>query len=102
MSNLLTAMQSGSQAKLGSQQYPECPSSDWSSNANSITSSMSNNGQMASVCVCLFAHTCHTTAGVLRERGHIQTLNSQYTLFNNVVGSLLITPNHWKNSLLVV
>ncbi|XP_053084315.1 putative E3 ubiquitin-protein ligase UNKL isoform X4 [Pangasianodon hypophthalmus] len=48
MSTLLTAMQSGSQAKLGSQQYPECPGSDWSSNTNSTTSSTSNNGQMAS------------------------------------------------------
>ncbi|XP_058233456.1 putative E3 ubiquitin-protein ligase UNKL isoform X2 [Hemibagrus wyckioides] len=48
MSTLLTAMQSGSQAKLGSQQYPECTSSDWSSNSNSITSSTSNNGQTAS------------------------------------------------------
>lgn len=70
MSTLLTAMQSGSQAKLGSQQYPECTSSDWSSNSNSITSSTSNNGQTASVCVCLVTHTCHTTTGVLRERGH--------------------------------
>ncbi|KAM9493826.1 putative E3 ubiquitin-protein ligase UNKL isoform 2-T2 [Clarias gariepinus] len=48
MSTLLTAMQSSSQVKLGSQQYPECPGSDWSSTANSITSSTSNNGQTAS------------------------------------------------------
>uniref|UniRef100_A0A8C1MVX0 Unk like zinc finger n=1 Tax=Cyprinus carpio TaxID=7962 RepID=A0A8C1MVX0_CYPCA len=45
MSTLLTAMQSGSQSKLGSLQYPECPVSEWSSNMNSITSSASNNGQ---------------------------------------------------------
>ncbi|XP_043089948.1 putative E3 ubiquitin-protein ligase UNKL isoform X3 [Puntigrus tetrazona] len=45
MSTLLTAMQSGSQSKLGSPQYPECPVSEWSSNTNSITSSGSNNGQ---------------------------------------------------------
>ncbi|XP_073694655.1 putative E3 ubiquitin-protein ligase UNKL isoform X2 [Garra rufa] len=45
MSTLLTAMQSGSQSKLGSPQYPECPVSEWSSNTNSITSSASNNGQ---------------------------------------------------------
>ncbi|XP_058624574.1 putative E3 ubiquitin-protein ligase UNKL isoform X2 [Onychostoma macrolepis] len=45
MSTLLTAMQSGSQSKLGSPQYPECPVSEWSSNTNSITSSSSNNCQ---------------------------------------------------------
>ncbi|XP_026989857.2 putative E3 ubiquitin-protein ligase UNKL isoform X2 [Tachysurus fulvidraco] len=47
MNTLLTAMQSGSQAKLGSQ-YPECTSSDWSTNTSSNTSSTSNNGQTAS------------------------------------------------------
>ncbi|XP_066529922.1 putative E3 ubiquitin-protein ligase UNKL isoform X4 [Hoplias malabaricus] len=47
MSTLLTAMQSSSQAKLGSQQYPECPVSEWSSTTNSITSSANNNGQTA-------------------------------------------------------
>uniref|UniRef100_A0A8C2CJ00 Unk like zinc finger n=1 Tax=Cyprinus carpio TaxID=7962 RepID=A0A8C2CJ00_CYPCA len=45
MSTLLTAMQSGSQSKLGSPQYPECPVSEWSGNTISITSSGSNNGQ---------------------------------------------------------
>uniref|UniRef100_A0A8C1FC02 Unk like zinc finger n=1 Tax=Cyprinus carpio carpio TaxID=630221 RepID=A0A8C1FC02_CYPCA len=45
MSTLLTAMQSGSQSKLGSPQYPECPVSEWSGNAISISSSGSNNGQ---------------------------------------------------------
>ncbi|XP_057202001.1 putative E3 ubiquitin-protein ligase UNKL isoform X3 [Triplophysa rosa] len=45
MSTLLSAMQASSQCKLGSQQYPECPVTDWSSNMNSITSSASNNGQ---------------------------------------------------------
>uniref|UniRef100_A0A8C1MRY2 Unk like zinc finger n=1 Tax=Cyprinus carpio TaxID=7962 RepID=A0A8C1MRY2_CYPCA len=49
MSTLLTAMQSGSQSKLGSLQYPECPVSEWSSNMNSITSSASNNGQTGNV-----------------------------------------------------
>ncbi|XP_066529920.1 putative E3 ubiquitin-protein ligase UNKL isoform X2 [Hoplias malabaricus] len=49
MSTLLTAMQSSSQAKLGSQQYPECPVSEWSSTTNSITSSANNNGQTANV-----------------------------------------------------
>ncbi|KAI2666072.1 hypothetical protein H4Q32_009841 [Labeo rohita] len=49
MSTLLTAMQSGSQSKLGSPQYPECPVSEWSGNTNSITSSASNNGQTGNV-----------------------------------------------------
>uniref|UniRef100_A0A8C1XXN5 Putative E3 ubiquitin-protein ligase UNKL n=1 Tax=Cyprinus carpio TaxID=7962 RepID=A0A8C1XXN5_CYPCA len=53
MSTLLTAMQSGSQSKLGSLQYPECPVSEWSSNMNSITSSASNNGQTGNVCICI-------------------------------------------------
>ncbi|XP_016087066.1 putative E3 ubiquitin-protein ligase UNKL isoform X2 [Sinocyclocheilus grahami] len=48
MSTLLTAMQSGSQSKLGSPQYPECPVSEWSGNTISITSSGSNNGQTGS------------------------------------------------------
>ncbi|XP_037391385.1 putative E3 ubiquitin-protein ligase UNKL isoform X3 [Pygocentrus nattereri] len=47
MSTLLTAMQSGSQAKLGSQQYPECPISELGGTTNSITSNVSNNGQAA-------------------------------------------------------
>ncbi|XP_067238605.1 putative E3 ubiquitin-protein ligase UNKL isoform X2 [Chanodichthys erythropterus] len=49
MSTLLSAMQSGSQSKLGSQQYPECPINEWSANTNSITSSASNNGQTGNV-----------------------------------------------------
>ncbi|XP_055045705.2 putative E3 ubiquitin-protein ligase UNKL isoform X1 [Misgurnus anguillicaudatus] len=49
MNTLLTAMQSGSQSKLGSQQYPECPISEWSSNTNTFTSSASNNGQTGNV-----------------------------------------------------
>uniref|UniRef100_A0A8C2CF20 Unk like zinc finger n=1 Tax=Cyprinus carpio TaxID=7962 RepID=A0A8C2CF20_CYPCA len=49
MSTLLTAMQSGSQSKLGSPQYPECPVSEWSGNTISITSSGSNNGQTGNV-----------------------------------------------------
>ncbi|XP_016106521.1 putative E3 ubiquitin-protein ligase UNKL isoform X3 [Sinocyclocheilus grahami] len=45
MSTLLTAMQSCSQSKLGSLQYPECTVNEWSGNMNSIISSASNNGQ---------------------------------------------------------
>ncbi|XP_067276694.1 putative E3 ubiquitin-protein ligase UNKL isoform X1 [Pseudorasbora parva] len=49
MSTFLTAMQSGSQSKLGSQQYPECPINEWSANTNCITSNTSNNGQTGNV-----------------------------------------------------
>ncbi|KAK7174438.1 hypothetical protein R3I93_001603 [Phoxinus phoxinus] len=49
MSTFLTAMQSGSQSKLGSQQYPECSISEWNANMNSLTSSVSNNGQAGNV-----------------------------------------------------
>ncbi|XP_029491781.2 putative E3 ubiquitin-protein ligase UNKL isoform X2 [Oncorhynchus nerka] len=48
MNSLLTAMQSGSQAKLGSQQYSECPVSEWGSSAHSSISSI-NNGQVGNI-----------------------------------------------------
>uniref|UniRef100_A0A8C7W2M2 Unk like zinc finger n=1 Tax=Oncorhynchus mykiss TaxID=8022 RepID=A0A8C7W2M2_ONCMY len=47
MNSLLTAMQSGSQAKLGSQQYSDCPVSEWGSSAHSISSI--NNGQVGNI-----------------------------------------------------
>uniref|UniRef100_A0A8C6T6S9 Unk like zinc finger n=1 Tax=Neogobius melanostomus TaxID=47308 RepID=A0A8C6T6S9_9GOBI len=43
MSSLLTAIQSSSQSQLGSQQYSECPNSEWNNGGNSSTSS---NGQI--------------------------------------------------------
>ncbi|KAM6914220.1 putative E3 ubiquitin-protein ligase UNKL [Lycodopsis pacificus] len=46
MSSLLTAMQSSSQSQLGSQQYSECPVSEWNSGGNSAASS---NGQVGSI-----------------------------------------------------
>ncbi|XP_046894203.1 putative E3 ubiquitin-protein ligase UNKL isoform X1 [Hypomesus transpacificus] len=49
MNSLLTAMQSGSQSKLNSQQYSECPVSEWGNSANSISSTTSNNGQVGNV-----------------------------------------------------
>ncbi|XP_066546309.1 putative E3 ubiquitin-protein ligase UNKL isoform X2 [Amia ocellicauda] len=49
MSSLLTVMHSGSQSKPGSQQYSECPVSEWCGNANSIGSTANNNGQMVNV-----------------------------------------------------
>lgn len=51
MSSLLTAIQSSSQSQLGSQQYSECPVSEWNSGGNSTTSAISSNGQVG--CVCL-------------------------------------------------
>ncbi|XP_030645673.1 putative E3 ubiquitin-protein ligase UNKL isoform X2 [Chanos chanos] len=49
MSSLVPGVQGGSQSKLGSQQYPECPVGEWTGNANSITSNASNNGQAGNV-----------------------------------------------------
>ncbi|XP_029996614.1 putative E3 ubiquitin-protein ligase UNKL isoform X3 [Sphaeramia orbicularis] len=48
MSSLLTAIQSSSQSQLGSQQYSECPVSEWNSGGNSTTSATSSNGQVGS------------------------------------------------------
>uniref|UniRef100_A0A7N8YJA2 Unk like zinc finger n=1 Tax=Mastacembelus armatus TaxID=205130 RepID=A0A7N8YJA2_9TELE len=47
MSSLLTAIQSSSQSQLGSQQYTECPVSEWNSGGNSTTSASSSNGQVS-------------------------------------------------------
>uniref|UniRef100_A0A7N6FKP7 C3H1-type domain-containing protein n=1 Tax=Anabas testudineus TaxID=64144 RepID=A0A7N6FKP7_ANATE len=47
MSSLLTAIQSSSQSQLGSQQYSECPVSEWNSGGNSTTSATSSNGQVS-------------------------------------------------------
>ncbi|XP_038559413.1 putative E3 ubiquitin-protein ligase UNKL isoform X2 [Micropterus salmoides] len=49
MSSLLTAIQSSSQSQMGSQQYSECPVSEWNSGGNSTTSSTSSNGQVGSI-----------------------------------------------------
>uniref|UniRef100_A0A3Q1BXL4 Unk like zinc finger n=1 Tax=Amphiprion ocellaris TaxID=80972 RepID=A0A3Q1BXL4_AMPOC len=49
MSSLLTAIQSSSQSQLGSQQYSECPVTEWNSGGNSTTSATSSNGQVGSV-----------------------------------------------------
>ncbi|XP_026181946.1 putative E3 ubiquitin-protein ligase UNKL isoform X3 [Mastacembelus armatus] len=49
MSSLLTAIQSSSQSQLGSQQYTECPVSEWNSGGNSTTSASSSNGQVGSI-----------------------------------------------------
>uniref|UniRef100_A0A1A7X2A9 Unkempt homolog-like n=1 Tax=Iconisemion striatum TaxID=60296 RepID=A0A1A7X2A9_9TELE len=49
MNSLLTAIQSSSQSQLGSQQFPECPVSEWNSGGNSSTSATSSNGQIGSI-----------------------------------------------------
>lgn len=49
MNSLLTAIQSSSQSQLGSQQFPECPITEWNSGGNSSASAASSNGQVGSV-----------------------------------------------------
>ncbi|XP_055008610.1 putative E3 ubiquitin-protein ligase UNKL isoform X2 [Boleophthalmus pectinirostris] len=46
MSSLLTAIQSSSQSQLGSQQYSECPTSDWTSGGSSSTPSSNGVGSI--------------------------------------------------------
>ncbi|XP_051243489.1 putative E3 ubiquitin-protein ligase UNKL isoform X5 [Dicentrarchus labrax] len=46
MSSLLTVIQSSSQSQMGSQQYSECPVSEWNSGGNSTTNATSSNGQI--------------------------------------------------------
>ncbi|XP_068193279.1 putative E3 ubiquitin-protein ligase UNKL isoform X2 [Antennarius striatus] len=46
MSSLLTVIQSSSQSQLGSQQYSECPVSEWNSGGNSTSNATSSNGQI--------------------------------------------------------
>lgn len=50
MSSLLTVIQSSSQPQLSSQQYSECPVSEWNSGGNSTSNATSSNGQVGSVC----------------------------------------------------
>ncbi|XP_065820541.1 putative E3 ubiquitin-protein ligase UNKL isoform X2 [Labrus bergylta] len=49
MSSLLTVIQSSSQSQLGSQQYSECPVSEWNSGGISTTNATSSNGQVGSI-----------------------------------------------------
>ncbi|KAM9843767.1 putative E3 ubiquitin-protein ligase UNKL isoform 5-T5 [Aulostomus maculatus] len=49
MSSLLTAIQSSSQSQLGSQQYSDCPVSEWSGGGNSTSSATNSNGQVGSI-----------------------------------------------------
>uniref|UniRef100_A0A7N6BUA1 C3H1-type domain-containing protein n=1 Tax=Anabas testudineus TaxID=64144 RepID=A0A7N6BUA1_ANATE len=65
MSSLLTAIQSSSQSQLGSQQYSECPVSEWNSGGNSTTSATSSNGQVGSVCFLLTQNTVFSAVNPL-------------------------------------
>ncbi|KAM6905033.1 putative E3 ubiquitin-protein ligase UNKL isoform 1-T1 [Xenentodon cancila] len=49
MNSLLSAIQSGSQSQLGSQQYLECPVTEWNSGGTSTTITTSSNGQIGSI-----------------------------------------------------
>uniref|UniRef100_A0A8C8HL67 Unk like zinc finger n=1 Tax=Oncorhynchus tshawytscha TaxID=74940 RepID=A0A8C8HL67_ONCTS len=77
MNSLLTAMQSGSQ------QYSECPVSEWGSSAHSISSI--NNGQVGNVCVLI------TTPSLLLStvfyKG-ISTHNSVFSGMNPLASSI--------------
>ncbi|XP_074512146.1 putative E3 ubiquitin-protein ligase UNKL isoform X4 [Sebastes fasciatus] len=74
MSSLLTVIQSSSQSQLGSQQYSECPVSEWNSGGNSTTSATSSNGQVGSI----------------KNKGHMdqklmdQEKQTQHTVFSAV------------------
>lgn len=48
MNSLLTVIQSSSQSQLGSQQYSDCPVSEWNSGCS--TNTITSNGQVGSVC----------------------------------------------------
>ncbi|XP_076027039.1 putative E3 ubiquitin-protein ligase UNKL isoform X5 [Genypterus blacodes] len=81
MSSLLTAIQSSSQSQLGSQQYSECPVSEWNSGGNSNTSATSSNGQV----------------GHSKNKGHMdhklmdqdkQTQNSVFSAVNPLASSI--------------
>lgn len=60
MSSLLTAIQSSSQSQLSSQQYSECPVTEWNSGGNSTNSTASSNGQIGSVGCLHFSLTRDT------------------------------------------
>ncbi|XP_032392890.1 putative E3 ubiquitin-protein ligase UNKL isoform X5 [Etheostoma spectabile] len=71
MSSLLTAIQSSSQSQLGSQQYSECPISEWNSGGSSTTSATSSNGQIKN-------------KGQLDQKLMDQEKQTQHTVFSAV------------------
>ncbi|XP_034751068.1 putative E3 ubiquitin-protein ligase UNKL isoform X3 [Etheostoma cragini] len=74
MSSLLTAIQSSSQSQLGSQQYSECPISEWNSGGSSTTSATSSNGQVGSI----------KNKGQLDQKLMDQEKQTQHTVFSAV------------------
>uniref|UniRef100_A0A3P8NWF2 Unk like zinc finger n=1 Tax=Astatotilapia calliptera TaxID=8154 RepID=A0A3P8NWF2_ASTCA len=77
MSSLLTAIQSSSQSQLSSQQYSECPVTEWNSGGNSTNSTASSNGQIGSVGCLHFSLTRDTILNSLIS-------NTQNTVFSVV------------------
>ncbi|XP_029013743.1 putative E3 ubiquitin-protein ligase UNKL isoform X4 [Betta splendens] len=74
MSSLLTAIQSSSQSQLGSQQYSECPVSEWNSGGNSTSSATSSNGQVGSI----------KNKGQVDQKSMDQEKQTQNTVFSAV------------------
>nr|XP_015804076.2 putative E3 ubiquitin-protein ligase UNKL isoform X3 [Nothobranchius furzeri] len=74
MNSLLTAIQSSSQSQLGSQQFPECPVSEWNSGGNSSTSATSSNGQIGSI----------KSKGQMEQKLMDQEKQTQNTVFSPV------------------
>ncbi|XP_072225075.1 putative E3 ubiquitin-protein ligase UNKL isoform X4 [Leuresthes tenuis] len=74
MNSLLTVMQSSSQSQLGSQQYSECPVSEWNSGGNSTTSTNSSNGQVESI----------KSKGQMDQKFMDQEKQTQHTVFSAV------------------
>ncbi|XP_028454576.1 putative E3 ubiquitin-protein ligase UNKL isoform X3 [Perca flavescens] len=74
MSSLLTVIQSSSQSQLGSQQYSECPVSEWNSGGSSTTSATSSNGQVGSI----------KNKGQLDQKLMDQEKQTQHTVFSAV------------------
>ncbi|KAL0992854.1 hypothetical protein UPYG_G00099810 [Umbra pygmaea] len=79
MNSLLTVMQSGSQAKVGSQQYSDCSVNEWGNSGNSVSSN--NNGQLGSVS-CSNSPTVTTSSGSNSSLSPIGPVDSPKCLTN--------------------
>ncbi|XP_007560526.1 putative E3 ubiquitin-protein ligase UNKL isoform X3 [Poecilia formosa] len=80
MNSLLSAIHSSSQSQLGSQQFSECPISEWNSGAHPSTNATSSNGQV----------------GHIKSKGHMdhklmdqdkQTQNTVFSVGNPLASS---------------
>uniref|UniRef100_A0A3P9NQ80 Unk like zinc finger n=1 Tax=Poecilia reticulata TaxID=8081 RepID=A0A3P9NQ80_POERE len=80
MTSLLSAIHSSSQSQLGSQQFSECPISEWNSGAHPSTNATSSNGQV----------------GHIKSKGHMdhklmdqdkQTQNTVFSVGNPLASS---------------